>query len=99
MGCKGLNAEVYNRHAPYHGSTAHEVEHLRRVEELLEPPEEAHPLVVTALAVDEDKQGGAGLGAAGLPGLVRAWGMVEEGGCRRGEGEGGGKHSYCIIIK
>ncbi|TNN79068.1 hypothetical protein EYF80_010747 [Liparis tanakae] len=41
-----------------------QVEDLSRVEELLEAPEEFHPLVVTAFGVDKDQEGtGAGRGA------------------------------------
>ena len=55
----------------------HEVEHLRRVEQLLEAAQELDALVVSALGVDKDQQRtGARGGARGLP---EAW--------RRGGGQ------------
>ncbi len=58
--------------SPEAGAGSDEVEHLRRVEQLLEAPQEADALVVARLGVDEDEQRRAALRPHRLPGLVRA---------------------------
>ena len=46
--------------SPESGPAAVQVEDLRRVEHLLEPPQESVPAPVARLGVDEDDDGGAG---------------------------------------
>ena len=52
--------EPVGPHSPESGPAAVEVEDLRRVEHLLEPPQEAVAAPVARLGVDEDDDGGAG---------------------------------------
>jgi len=48
-------------------ASVHQVEDLRRVQQLLELAEELHPLVVSTFRVDQDQQGAGARGRGGLP--------------------------------
>ena len=60
-------------------TTIHKIKHLSRVQQLLETPQELHPLVIAALRIHEHEERARASGARRLPESVGVHGIEGDG--------------------